>query len=273
MPSEQATLISTSAAMARIAALTWDISFSSGPRTAATMQNSLAPVAAVAFAAATSSAMSSQTGRTGDANLPDCEQKWQSSGQPPVFTDTMPSTSTSGPHQRIRTACASESASSSRSSGSSRQRRTWPASSPAPPPRTWLRASSRMSSVTWAPCRWACPGGSTGTLAALLPAGAPAAPVQPGHQLVAVPAVARLRPLDRGAVAVEGVPRQQQQRHADVHPQQGGVLGVGEHGFDRLLCLGDLDAVVGGQRLVQRRVALQAAAQPGKALRRQVRGV
>jgi len=43
------------------------------------MQNSLAPVAAVVFAAATSSAMSSQTGRTGDSNLPDREQKRMSS--------------------------------------------------------------------------------------------------------------------------------------------------------------------------------------------------
>ncbi len=75
MPSEQATLIPTSLAIARTAARTCDISRSSGPRTAATMQNSLAPVAAVVFAAATSSAMSSQTGRTGDSNLPDWEQK------------------------------------------------------------------------------------------------------------------------------------------------------------------------------------------------------
>ena len=64
------------------------------------------PVAAVCFAASTSSGMSSQTARTGEVNCPDCEQKWQSSGQPPVFSDTMPSTSTSGPHHRIRTSCA-----------------------------------------------------------------------------------------------------------------------------------------------------------------------
>src|SRR3712207_7274344 len=50
-------------------------------------------------AASTSDGMSSQTARTGELNSPDCEQKWQSSGQPPVFSDTMPSTSTSGPHR------------------------------------------------------------------------------------------------------------------------------------------------------------------------------
>ena len=110
---------------------------------------------------------------------------------------------------------------------------------------------------------------------ALLPAaaGTPRAPVQPGHQLVAVPAVARLRPFDRGAGRVEGVPGQQQQRHADVNPQQRGVPGVGEPGFDRLLRLGDLDAVVGGERLVQRRVAVQVAAQARETLRGQVREV
>ncbi len=37
----------------------------------------------------------------------DCEQKWQSSGQPPVLADRMPSTSTSGPHQASRTSWAS----------------------------------------------------------------------------------------------------------------------------------------------------------------------
>ncbi len=88
------------------------------------MQNSVAPVFAVSLAASTSSGMFSHTDRTGDSNLPDWEQKWQSSGQPPVFSDTMPSTSTSGPHQRIRTSWASASRSSSRSSGRVRTSRT-----------------------------------------------------------------------------------------------------------------------------------------------------
>ena len=51
------------------------ISRSSGPRTAATMQNSVAPVAAVSIAAFTSDGMSSHAARTGDWNSPDCEQK------------------------------------------------------------------------------------------------------------------------------------------------------------------------------------------------------
>src|SRR5690242_21309292 len=77
----------TSPVIARTAAATCDISRRSGPRTAATMQNSVAPVAAVALAASTSSAMSSHTALTGEENCPDWEQKWQSSGQPPVFTE------------------------------------------------------------------------------------------------------------------------------------------------------------------------------------------
>ena len=95
--------MSTAARIAATPSRIWVISRASGPRTAATMQNSVAPVAAVSFAACTSEGMSSQAARTGEANKPDCEQKWQSSGQPPVFTETMPSTSTSGPHQRSRT--------------------------------------------------------------------------------------------------------------------------------------------------------------------------
>ena len=110
--------MSTASRIAAMPAATCAISRSSGPRTAATMQNSVAPVLAVCFAASTSDGMSSHAARTGESNRPDCEQKWQSSGQPPVFSETMPSTSTSGPHQRIRTSWASASSSSSASSGS-----------------------------------------------------------------------------------------------------------------------------------------------------------
>ena len=97
MPSEAATWMSTAAWIAATPSRIWAISRASGPRTAATMQNSLAPVARVWIAAWTSSGMSSQTDRTGELNCPDWLQKWQSSGQPPVLSDTMPSTSTSGP--------------------------------------------------------------------------------------------------------------------------------------------------------------------------------
>jgi hypothetical protein len=51
MPSEQATWMSTASRIARTPASTCAISRSSGPRTAATMQNSVAPVAAVSTAA------------------------------------------------------------------------------------------------------------------------------------------------------------------------------------------------------------------------------
>ena len=110
--------MSTSLRIASMPAATCASSRSSGPRTAATMQNSVAPVLAVCLAASTRLGMSSHALRTGEANRPDCEQKWQSSGQPPVLRLMMPSTSTSGPHQRIRTSWASASSSSSRSSGS-----------------------------------------------------------------------------------------------------------------------------------------------------------
>ena len=88
------------------------------------MQNSVAPVLAVCLAASTSIGMSSHAARTGESNRPDWLQKWQSSGQPPVFSETIPSTSTSGPHQRIRTSWASCSSGSSASSGSRSTSRT-----------------------------------------------------------------------------------------------------------------------------------------------------
>ena len=121
------------------------------PRTAATMQNSVAPVLAVSLAALTSEGMSSHAARTGESNWPDCEQKWQSSGQPPVLSDTMPSTSTSGPHQRMRTSWASASSLGQPSSGSCRTSSTWASVRPTPRSRTCSRATARMSTC---PHRW-----------------------------------------------------------------------------------------------------------------------
>src|SRR3954471_20318407 len=145
IPSEQATLISTASWIALTPSRTWFINRSSGPRTAATMQNSVAPVLAVSFAAVTSEGMSSQAERTGESKTPDCEQKWQSSGQPPVLSETMPSTSTSSPHHLTRTSWARSSSSSTRSSGSCRHWRACSSLSPRPCSRTWVRATSRMS--------------------------------------------------------------------------------------------------------------------------------
>ena len=132
MPSEAATSMSTASLIARTPSRICSISRSSGPRTAATMQNSLAPVAAVCSAALTSSGMFSHTERTGEVNWPLWLQKWQSSGQPPVLSETMPSTSTSGPHQRIRTSCASASRSGSTSSPVRSTSRTCASSSGTP---------------------------------------------------------------------------------------------------------------------------------------------
>ena len=56
---------------------------------------------------------------TGVSNRDDWEQKWQSSGQPPVLADRMPSTSTSGPHQARRTWWARAANEVTHSSGSS----------------------------------------------------------------------------------------------------------------------------------------------------------
>ncbi len=81
---------------------------SSGPRTASTMQNSDAPSGLVSPAArSTSSVSRNGVAFTGVSKRDDWEQKWQSSGQPPVLADRMPSTSTSGPHQASRTWWAS----------------------------------------------------------------------------------------------------------------------------------------------------------------------
>ena len=109
------------------------------------MQNSVAPVAAVSLAALTSCGMSSQTERTGEVNWPDWLQKWQSSGQPPVLREMIPSTSTSGPQCFIRTAWASSSSSGTWSSGSWRTSTSSSYDRPSPPSRTFVRARSRMS--------------------------------------------------------------------------------------------------------------------------------
>ena len=140
--------MSTSSRIAAIPAATCAISRAFGPRTAATMQNSVAPVLAVCFAASTSIGMSSHAERTGESNSPDWEQKWQSSGQPPVLSETIPSTSTSGPHQRIRTSWASSSSASSASSGRASTSSTCCCVSPWPDSSTWRRATSRTIVVT-----------------------------------------------------------------------------------------------------------------------------
>ncbi|CAB4623517.1 unannotated protein [freshwater metagenome] len=147
IPSEAATLMSTASLIAATPSRICSMSLSSGPRTAATMQNSLAPVAAVWRAAVTSSSMLSQTDRTGEVNKPDCEQKWQSSGHPPVLIETMPSTSTSGPHHFIRTSWAKARASEMESSGRRRTSRTWSVVNPSPRSRTCSRAVCKIALV------------------------------------------------------------------------------------------------------------------------------
>src|SRR4051794_22683077 len=83
------------------------------------MQNSLAPSAFVSSAAARiSSASRNGVAFTGDSNCADCEQKWQSSGQPPLFADRIPSTSTSRPHHANRTSWASDARAGTELSGS-----------------------------------------------------------------------------------------------------------------------------------------------------------
>ena len=142
MPSEAATSMSTASLIAFTPSRIWLIRRSSGPRTAATMQNSLAPVAAVCSAALTSWGMSSHTERTGEVNWPLWLQKWQSSGQPPVLSETMPSTSTSGPHHAIRTSWARASRSGSTSSGLVSTASTCACVSPSPRSSTCSRSSA-----------------------------------------------------------------------------------------------------------------------------------
>ena len=96
---------------------------SSGPRTARTMQNSVAPAAAVSAAAASTSPVSRKgVAFTGVSKRDDWAQKWQSSGHPPVLADRIPSTSTSGPHQARRTSWAREASAVTDSSGTTARR-------------------------------------------------------------------------------------------------------------------------------------------------------
>ncbi len=73
---------------------------------------------------------------TGVSNREDWEQKWQSSGQPPVLADRMPSTSTSGPHQASRTWWARAASEVTHSSGRA-------ARAPSSSPVSSRRSSSR----------------------------------------------------------------------------------------------------------------------------------
>ncbi len=82
------------------------------------MQNSDAPTAAVSAAAARTSSVSRKgVAFTGVSKRDDWAQKWQSSGQPPVLAERMPSTSTSGPHQARRTSWANDASAVTDSSG------------------------------------------------------------------------------------------------------------------------------------------------------------
>ena len=54
-------------------------------------------------AAKTSAGSRKGVALTGVSKRDDCEQKWQSSGHPPVLAERIPSISTAGPHQARRT--------------------------------------------------------------------------------------------------------------------------------------------------------------------------
>ncbi len=91
---------------------------SSGPLTASTMQNSVAPRALVSSAAlSTSSVSRNGVACTGVSNCADCEQKLQSSGQPPVLAERIPSISTVGPFHASRTSWARAASAGTCSSG------------------------------------------------------------------------------------------------------------------------------------------------------------
>ena len=131
---------------------------SSGPRMASTMQNSEAPEARVSSAAAsTSSASRNGVAFTGLSKRDDCEQKWQSSGQPPVRAERMPSISTVGPHQARRTWWAKAASDVTHPSG----REARPATSAAV---SWRRSSRRACSAARSRLRalWSSTSGCSG---------------------------------------------------------------------------------------------------------------
>ena len=122
---------------------------SSGPRTASTMQNSVAPTAAVSRAASSTSSVSRNgVASTGVSKRADWAQKWQSSGQPPVLADRMPSTSTVGPHQARRTSWARAASAGTASSGTEASAVSSSASRPRPSSSRAVAAWSRRG-------RWA----------------------------------------------------------------------------------------------------------------------
>ena len=122
---------------------------SSGPRTATTMQNSVAPATCERRAASTMPSTSSQAARTGVGKRADCEQNAQSSLQPPVLADTIDSTETSGPQCARRTRWASAHSSGTRSGVSAVMRRASSRASGSPRPSSC--SSSAWRSITPGP--------------------------------------------------------------------------------------------------------------------------
>ncbi len=119
MPADTATLMPTSSRTIGTSSSNRRIVASFGPRTASTMQNRLAPRSAVSRAArSTSSVSRNGVASTWVSKADDWLQKWQSSGHPPVLAETMPSTSTTGPHHASRTSWARAASDGTISSGS-----------------------------------------------------------------------------------------------------------------------------------------------------------
>src|SRR4051794_1145247 len=146
MPRLAATLSPVRSLMSGTASTTRASVRSSGPRRATTMQNSDAPSRAVSSAAARSSSWPGSGGaRTTEEKRADWLQNPQSSGQPPVLAEMIPSTSTVGPHQSRRTSWANA-ASGGRQSGGRAARAA--SSSPVSSRRSSSRAA-RAAARAW----------------------------------------------------------------------------------------------------------------------------